>query len=342
VIQRDLHVDNLLVYRATGVYRFVLLDAQRVFVQARSLFLSQRILNLAVLLCNFWHSASTMQCLRFLRDYGLSWNHTRGRSSVFDIKRLALRFSRRSWDAHARQALGSNARFLAERRDGFDIHRLRRDDVEDLLDHLLPDPGRFFDQGEPGSHGHNLGVARMSFGGHWYSLKQYHDQSWLSQLGNVWRPSQAQRIWLNTWAMRMRHLPVPEPLICMDKRRLRRGQRSYLNTETVNDAPPLSDCWQEFNAIQRRDTLICLGMELGRLHRFGGIHGNLTWNNLLITFVGDHPRLNLVGLDAGRMIPAASHHRCVLDIGVFLRDLHDRDPDGRYREFFLETYNRWR
>jgi tRNA A-37 threonylcarbamoyl transferase component Bud32 len=83
-------------------------------------------------------------------------------------------------------------------------------------------------------------------------------------------------------------------------------------------------------------------MELGRLHRFGGIHGNLTWNNLLITFVGDHPRLTLVGLDAAHMIPAVGVFRRLHDIKVFLRDLHDRDPDGRYREFFLETYNRWR
>lgn len=342
VIQRDLHVDNLLVCRTTGVHRIVLLDAQRVSIQTRSLSLSQRILNLAVLLCNFWHSASTMQCLRFLRDYGLPWKDAQGRSHVSHISRLALRLSRHSWDAHARRALGSNARFITERRDGFKIHRLRRDDVENLLDTLLPDPGRFFDQGELDSHGHNLGVARMSYGGHWYSLKRYHDQSWLSQLRNVRRRSGAQSIWLNTWAMRTRHLPVPEPLICMDKRCLRRGQRSYLITETVDDAPPLSGCWQEFNAIQRRDTLICLGMELGRLHRFGGIHGNLTWNNLLVTFVGDHPRLTLLELDAGRIIPAASPYRCLLDIRVFLRDLHDRDPDGRYREFFLETYNRWR
>jgi tRNA A-37 threonylcarbamoyl transferase component Bud32 len=342
VIQSDLHIGNLLLRHTSGVRRFVLLDAQRVSIRSRGLSLSERLMNLAVLLCSVWRLASTMQCLRFLRDYGLSWNDTRDRSSVFDIKRLALRFSRRSWDAHARRALGSNARFIAERRDGFKIHRLRRDDVENLLDTLLPDPGRFFDQGEPDNHGHSLKVVRISFGGRRYSLKRYHDQSWPAQLGNVWRRSRAQRTWLNAWAMRMRHLPVPEPLICMDKRCLRRRHRSYLITEAVDDAPPLSDCWQEFNATQRRDTLICLGMELGRLHRFGGIHGDLTWNNLLVTFVGDHPRLTLVELDAGRMIPAASPYRCLLDIRVFLRDLHDRDPDGRYREFFLETYNRWR
>jgi tRNA A-37 threonylcarbamoyl transferase component Bud32 len=342
VIQSDLHIGNMLLRRTTGVRIFVLLDAQRLSIQSRDLSLSQRLLNLAVLLCSFWHLASTSQCLRFLRDYGLPWNDAQGRSHLFRIRRLALKLSRHSWDAHARRSLGSNARFITERRDGFNTHRLRRDDLGSLLDHLLPNPDRFVDQRKPDHHGSNFGAAQMSFGGRWYSIKRYDARGWFSQVGNCWRHSRAQRTWLTAWAMRMRHLPVPEPLVCMDKLRFRLLQRSYLVTEPVDDAQPLSDCWQEFNAIQRCDTLIHLGMELGRLHRFGGIHGDLAWNNLLIRFADNHPRLTLVGLESGRMIPAASPSQRLLDIRVFLRDLHHRDPDGHYRRLFLDTWNRWR
>jgi tRNA A-37 threonylcarbamoyl transferase component Bud32 len=298
-------------------------------------------LNLAVLLCNFWTLASTSQCLRFLRDYGLPWNKAQGRSHVFQTKRLALKLSRQSWDAHARRALGSNAHFMTEHRDGFIIHRLRRDDLDVLLDELLPNPDRVVNRGTPVAYGHNPDVVRVRSDGSWYVLQRCHDHGWRSQLGNVWRRSQAQRSWINTWAMRMRHLPVPEPLIYMEKRHFRLLERSYLLTEDVIDAQPLSTCWQALDAAQRRDTLIHLGMELGRLHRFGGIHGNLTWNNLLITFAGGHPRVTMVGLDAARMIPAASRARCLLDMRVFLRDLEDRDPDGRCRRLFLDTWKRW-
>lgn len=341
VIQRDLHINNLLLRRTTGGHSFVLLDAQRVSIQTRSLTLSQRLLNIAVLLCNFWRLASTTQCLRFLRDYGLSWNDAQGRAHLFQIKRLALKLSRHSWDAHSRLAMGSNAHFIAERRDGFIIHRMRRDDLDGLLDDLLPNPDRLVDQGKSDNDGRNPGAVRLRFDGRWYVLQRYQYQGWRSQLGNVCRRSRAQRTWLNTWGMRMRHLPVPEPLICMDKRRFRLLKCSYLLTEYVIAAQPLSACWQDFDATQRRDTLIHLGMELGRLHRFGGIHGNLTWNNLLITLAGGQPRLTLVGLDASRMIPAASPLQCLLDVRVFLRDLDHRHPDGHYRRLFLDTWNRW-
>ncbi len=88
VIQRDLHINNLLLRMTATGTEFVLLDAQRVTIQARSLTISQRILNLAVLLCNFWRLASTTQCLRFLRDYGLDCRARKDRWRLRTIKSI--------------------------------------------------------------------------------------------------------------------------------------------------------------------------------------------------------------------------------------------------------------
>ncbi|HBZ56233.1 MAG TPA: hypothetical protein DEO88_12575 [Syntrophobacteraceae bacterium] len=340
VIQRDLHVDNLLVCQMDGDYRFVLLDAQRISLRKRSLSRTQRLLNLAVLLCNFWRLASTAQCLRFLRDYGLSWNGAQGRSHLYLIKRLALKLSRHSWDAHARRALGNNARFIAERRDGFTIHRTRRDDVDEMLGALLSDPDRLLDQGKTDGN-RTIGAVQVKLDGPWTFLQGYRYQGWRSRLWNARQGGQARRVWLNLWSLRTRHVPVLEPLLCMDRQCFRLPERCYLVSEYVADARPLSSCWQDLDATQRRDALIHLGMELGRMHRFGGIHGQLTWNNLLLTFVDARPQITLVGLDAARMLPAAGPLRCQLDIRVFLHDLDDRDPDGSHRRLFLDVWKRW-
>ncbi len=65
----------------------------------------------------------------------------------------------------------------------------------------------------------------------------------------VLRRRRARRTWLNTWAIRLRHLPVPEPLLCLEERGLGLSNRSCLLTEFLADARPLRAMWDELDEV---------------------------------------------------------------------------------------------
>jgi tRNA A-37 threonylcarbamoyl transferase component Bud32 len=341
VIQRDLHINNLLLRMRATRTEFVLLDAQRVMIQTRSLTSSQRLMNLAVLLCNFWSLASTTQCLRFLRDYGLDCRARKDRWRLRTIKSYALKLSRRSWDAHARQAITGNGQFVTEHRQGFQIHRIRRDDLEQILDWLLAHLERIFGQGEVAGRGRIIEAAPVEIEGRQYFLKRYRCQGWGHRLWEVVRRRRAQHTWLNSWAIRLRHLPVPEPLLCLEMRGLGLSNRSYLLTEFIPDARSLRAVWDELGEDQRRDVLIRTAIVLGRLHRYGGAHGAFSWDNLLVAFEEGRPKLTMTALDNSRMMPNASRAQRIKDLARFLRALAERDPDGHYGKMFIDAWRRW-
>jgi tRNA A-37 threonylcarbamoyl transferase component Bud32 len=341
VIQRDLHIDNLMLRQSAAGTKFVLLDAQRVTIKARSLTSTERAENLAVLLCNFWSLAATTQCFRFLRCYGLGWKTAEERGRLQHIKRLALALSRSSWDAHARQSLTTNALFIKASRDGFAVCRMRRAEDARLLDRLLPDPDRMLEHGLLLKDGRTVKAARVDIDGRHYFLKRYNCKGWGYRVRNAFRRSRAKRVWLNTWGFWLRHLPVPQPLMCLEERHLRLLERSYVLSEYVQDARPLNQVWEDLDEPQRRTALTHIAMLLGRIHRFGGAHGDLKWNNLLITSVNGKPRVTFSDLDGSRMIPATSRLKRIKDVRRFLRDLEERDTTGLYRELFLRTWRRW-
>jgi tRNA A-37 threonylcarbamoyl transferase component Bud32 len=341
VIQRDLHIDNLLVRPMPAGTGFVLLDAQRVTIKTGSLTVSDRTMNLAVLLCNFWNLAGTTQCFRFLRRYGVGWESAADRLRLNRIKHLALALSRRSWDAHAQQSLATNAHFVKQHSDGFSIYRMRRDDATRVLDRLLPDPDRVLNQGVILKDGRTVKAARVDIDGRWYFLKRYNCKGWSYRLRNAMRRSRAKRTWLNTWGFRLRHVPVPEPLICLEQRRLRLLERSYLLSQFVADARPLNHVWEELDEPLRETTIIHIAILLGRIHRFGGAHGDLKWNNLLTTIRDGRPQVTFSDLDGSRMIPGAGRLKRLKDVKRFLQDLEERDRTGHYQEMFVRTWQRW-
>jgi hypothetical protein len=341
VIQRDLHLDNILVRQTAAGADFVLLDAQRVTIKARGLTVSERVANLAVLLCNFWSLAGTIQCFRFLKHYGLGWKNAAERRRLHHLIQLALAFSRHSWDAHARHALGTNAHFIKTHANGFTLYRTRQDETARPLEHLLPDPDRVLDQGEVLKDGHTVKPARVDLDGRPYILKRYNCEGWGDRWRNAFRSSRAKRTWLNTWGFRLRQLPVAEPLLCLEERRWRLPGRSYLLTQYLPAAQPLDRIWDDLDGALRQATIIHIAMVLGRIHRFGGALGDLKWNHLLLAIEDGKPRVTFSDLDESRMIPGASRYRRLNDVKRFLKDLEERDETRHYRRMFLRTWQRW-
>jgi tRNA A-37 threonylcarbamoyl transferase component Bud32 len=380
VLHRDLHIGNL-IYRAQAeTDPFVLLDVDRVRLQSAGLTPTQRADNLAVLLCNFWSLGSTPAIFRFLRCYGLHWQTPAERRLLAHIRNRSLRLASRSWNAHARHCLTGNAGFVPSRHGSFRIYRLRRPDAEQALADLLPDPDRVLERGEILKAGRTVTAAKVELGGRAYFLKRYNCKGWFYRVRNAVRRSRAVRTWMVTWGLRLRHLPVPEPLICLEERRWRLLQRSYLLSEFIADAQPLATLWpppqplreiadpqggagetpQKGSAVPAHPTsqarsnppaapdasarialLVDTAILLGRLHRYGAVHGDLKWANLLVHRHPGKPTVILTDLDGAHLIKHRLQRRAAGDLERFLRDLQQRDPHGQYRKPFVDAWRRW-
>jgi tRNA A-37 threonylcarbamoyl transferase component Bud32 len=344
VLHTDLHIGNILVQGGQTEDRFVLLDADRVRLKSEPLSHQERVRNLALLLGNFWTLDAAPQHFRFhfLKDYTHQNCIAREGKFIEAIAQVALGVFRKLWKVHARRCLFNNKRFVRERQHGFRVFRVHRSDVEAALQELLPDPDRILERGAVLKDGRTVKAARVELGGVSYFLKRYNCKGWTYRVRNAVRRSRAVRTWWVSWAFRVRSLPVPEPLICLEERRFRLLERSYILSRYVENAERLNDAWPRVNDSERRGLLAGLAMLLGRMHRFGALHGDLKWQNILLQARAGGESITLTDLDGSRIMGRFMRKRPAKDLARFLRDLEERDEAGGYKAFFLHSWRKWR
>jgi tRNA A-37 threonylcarbamoyl transferase component Bud32 len=343
VMHTDLHIGNILLQGGQGEGRFVLLDADRVKLKSKPLTHTERVRNLGLLLGNFWTLDAAPQHFRFhfLKHYLAADRIAREGKFIESIAQSTLEVFRNLWKNHARRCLFNNKRFVHEKRHGFSILRVRGGKGEAVLQELLPDPDRVLEQGTVLKDGRTIKAARVELGGEFYFLKRYNCKGWVYRVRNALRRSRAVRTWLTSWAFRVRGLPVPEPLICLEERRFRLLERSYILSRYVANAECLSDVWPRLDGSQRRGLLARLAMLLGRMHRFGAIHGDLKWQNIILQTREGGGAITLTDLDGSRIMRPVNLRRPEKDLARWLRDLEERDEAGVYKAFFLHSWRKW-
>lgn len=340
VLHTDLHVGNILIVLADEAWRFVLLDTDRVRLKNRPLTREERVRNLGQLLSNLWTLSSRAQRFRFLRSYGVRLDHE-GRKLVREIELRALKASFKVWNGKARRSLYSNSRFVSEQRGLFKVHRVRSEESEALLVALLPDPDLLLERGETFKAGRTVRAARIEVDGRSYFLKRYNCKSWGYRIKNAVRRSRAVRTWLVSWGFRVRDLPTPKPLLCIEERRFRLLGRSYLVSEFVGGAIRLTDLWPGLDVQSRGGVLAKLGCLLGRMHRFGCLHGDLKWNNILLRPADGDREVVLTDLDGSRVYSRLNFDKAKKDLKRFLRDLSLKGQDDRNQSLFFGCWKKW-
>ncbi len=335
----DLHIGNILWVpdRQKG-HRFVLLDTDRVTLKNHPLSRRQRIANLALLLSNMWTLVSRNQRFRFFRAYGRCLD-PKGRRFVAELEAKALNHSNRIWRKKAQRCLYNNRRFGKECRKGFTILYSKRAGIEELLDGLLADPDRLLEEGQIFKAGNTVRAARIELNGKSYFLKRFNCKGLGYSIKNAFRRSRAVRSWLVSWGFRHRSLPVPEPLICLEERRLRLLGRSYLLFEFVEQTESLAKVWPRLDVCVRKGLLVRMALMLGRMHLFGGLHGDLKWSNILVRGQKGE-ELYLIDLDGSKIVGPGKHRAKRKDLERFLVDLTRVQLGDSDRAFFLKCWER--
>jgi tRNA A-37 threonylcarbamoyl transferase component Bud32 len=340
VAHADLHIGNILwaPEREKG-HRFVLLDTDRVTLRKHPLSTRQRTDNLALVLSNLWTLVSRNQRFRFLNEYGVCLDR-KGRWFVAELEAKALKHSRKVCRKKALASLGNNRRFAKEVRNGFTVFYRKRDGTKELLDSLLADPDGILERGQILKAGNTVRAARVEINGKYYFLKRFNCKGWSYSLKNVFRRSRAVRSWLVSWGFRLRSVPVPLPLVCLEERSMRLLGRSYILFDFVENSEPLSKFWPKAGAAARKDLLVGLGMMLGRMHFFGALHGDLKWSNILVRDQ-DCSALYLTDLDGSKIIGPKKYRVKRHDLDRFLLDLAKAKTIKKDQIFFLKCWGRW-
>jgi tRNA A-37 threonylcarbamoyl transferase component Bud32 len=138
-------------------------------------------------------------------------------------------------------------------------------------------------------------------------VKRYLYHPFRELIASLLRDNPATRAWRNGWALRIRELPTPQPLLLVHRRRWGLVTESYLMTERVGDGKPidryLSDACERMSKSERprfiRSYVEQAGRLLRRMHERGITHPDLKATNVLAVTSqrGDRPEFWLIDLD---------------------------------------------
>ncbi|APG26637.1 hypothetical protein A7E78_01420 [Syntrophotalea acetylenivorans] len=339
VFHNDPHMGNILFVNDPRNPHFVILDTDRVDLKNRALSQKERIANLA-LFHTLGALASRSEFFRFIKAYGFSQikNH---RKLILRLQKKALSHSKKIWRKNSRRSLSNNSRFCKENLHGFSIFRQRTSETANILKTLLPDPDQILEQGEIFKDGRTVRAAKIHVNGMDYFLKRYNVKGWKYCVRNAFRRSRSIKTWLSFWEFRLRRLPVPEPLLCLEERRFRLLGRSYILSEFIEGSEKLSKHWPMLDQGKKKSLLVKLGILFGRMHLFGCLHGDLKWDNILLQNTGEKSEVILIDLDGTRVRSHLRDARARRDIERFLRDLRKWASDEDV-QFFLKSWQRWR
>ena len=230
-----------------------------------------------------------------------------------------------------------------ERRGRFFAYFDAVPDNDEILSLLLPDPDRLFESGETIQSAWQSAATDkilVNLGSGSYFLKRYNCLGGGYRLKNIFRHSRALKSWWAGWKFLELGLPTPKPIVCLEERRFRALDRSYLLLELVDGAGSLLDIWKEFNSERRRNVLELLGAEIGRMHGLGLLHGDLNWRNILVRETPKQPEVFLVDLDGCQLIKKASRDLAMRDLNHFSRDLQRNHSSDEETALFFQSWEK--
>ena len=176
----------------------------------------------------------------------------------------------------------------------------------------------------------------------------------------VLRRSRARRAWQTACELRSRHVPTPEPLAFLERRRFGLLKSSYYVTQALPAADSLDHFveqrFSEWRPDEKRAFIRRLAGQLKNAHRQGMLHGDLKAKNILVAANDSGAeKIRFIDLDAVRLQHAASLSERCRDLArlncsflnttlvsrtqrlLFLKCYADSDPQDGLREAWAAT-----
>jgi len=341
VLHKDLNFGNILIQKNVGKYRFFLLDLDKVHLKQRQLTQKERIENLGSLLRMFWTFTSMSQKIRFLNYYDDYRQQKTDRSHLYAIRNQTLKIYYKKGRTRGRQCRSTHARFIKERIGSYTIFRVRNDQTKKILQHLLPNPESIILTGNNIKQNGFVTTTTIKIQDRQYVLKRYVYNGWFSRIKNTLCHSMAARTWMTTFQFLMRKLLVPSPMICIEERPLGIARRSYILSEVIENSQPLSDVLNVLNDSGIKRLLFQISIKIGWMHQVGCLHGDLSWDHILIQQSKTNPKIFLTHLDNSNVNRRIVLNRAKKDIDRFISDMKNRKIDQDQINMFIALWQKW-
>jgi hypothetical protein len=175
-------------------------------------------------------------------------------------------------------------------------------------------------------------VASVSVGNSSWIVKNYRYGGWLKCAADLFRGSPARRAWLGGHGLIARGIGSAMPLAFVERRRFGVPVASAIVLEDLRGLETADDCptgWAN-----EREVLIAVSQLAIRLHRAGGIHGDLKASHVLLERRADRLKARLIDLEGVHFRRRLTDRARILSLAQLNASLPDHISDAeRLRAF---------
>ncbi len=234
--------------------------------------------------------------------------------------------------------LGNNDKFQSGFQNGFRVHWRKTDEIRFILPVLLSSPDHVLDEGKIFKQGTRTHAGKVEFNGKNYFLKRYNCRGTWYQIRHFFKRSRALKTWVVSCFFWERGVPVPEPLVSLEKRRWGVLDNCYLLMRFSERTQTLRSLWPDLCFESKRKILFKVSEIFGHMYYSRCYHGDLKWDNILVRLQFDFVDVEIVDLDGSQILKIRDLKKSEKDVIRFIRDLEKYEDSYELKKYFLENW----
>jgi tRNA A-37 threonylcarbamoyl transferase component Bud32 len=298
---------------------------------------AKRIRNLGDLLQMLWLLTSVSQRFFFLKAY--RWPHKREKHVLNQIEACVHKSNYKRGRARYRKSLSNRGGVIGERMDHVVVHRLKQPHVENAMKALLPQLEAMMESRLSVSGKEKISTVNIFLDANHYALTRFYSgRRFYSRFSNFGK-TPAVKTWRIAWGgFLVRKIPILKPVMLIQTKP---DSTSFILYESIEHIVALSRFWKDLDLPEKEALIIRLGMFIGYMHRTGCIHGNLSWENILIDTGGKEPQVVFHHVENGEIHRRTPPKAALKDLLVFALGMKEVDPSPAAWNLFMRCYEKW-
>ena len=334
VLHKDLHPKNILVQDNGEIFRFVLVDLDKVVIRDKGLKWEEKAKQMGIFLSIFWISCGLIKRIRFLKYYLNNDVCPKNKKILQDIVHYAMINYRKNRKRRAKQCIRTNTEFLKQKFRDAVVYLFRSPESEYLLSSLLDNENI-----SKGFKNNNI-IKVSDF--ITYSKHYTIEKCPKKEGGRIAKYLSPRNRWSIIWQFPTNIMAIPTPLLCIEKRRGIFGDGlGYIFSKNIHDAIPIKDAWPVLNHTGKKRLCAKLGIIIGSLHQFGVYFGGLELDKIFIRKLNNKEKLYLSSIGRTSILNGLSEKHARKDILTLLADVKKVEDNEGYTEILLYCWMKW-
>lgn len=336
VYHRDFHLKNVMIQFQEEYIRFSMLDLDKVVLFVNPVSWKKRSKQLGILMSICWELCSRSDRFRFVQYYAPEIKSGKKVTLMKDISSAARRHVNQLLSKRAKQSIRTNTRFVNETIQDLEICRKREFDHKSFFRGLNKKEGFTCKYDFTGKDSGKVALDEKV-----YFFKKYTRLDRTGRIPGVFGRSLGRCLWKNIWRFPFNKIPIPAPLMMMSWRKNEMGGNVYLISEFLADTFSLHEYWSRINRIDKKRLCAKMGMFIGTMHRFGAVHGNLDWKNIMICPYTNGIKIFLCDVHDFKNYRHVNRKKAEKDAQFFLEEMERHCADKSCISLFLRCWQKW-